>query len=127
MITAVYGNRGGLRRRRQANHLNLPAQSRFIPGSCVLVDGSLLHGFIYDGKSKGQQLLSCLLIFVSDGFPELFDMIAEDGSVSFVDRIPAQASSPLADRRFVLSHFFLLYGMAMIRYLGFHVNKGRSG
>ncbi len=70
--------------------------------------GSLLDGSIYNRESYGKQLLGRLFIFVRNGFPELLDVGAEKGSVSLVDDVTTQASSPLADCRFMMSHFYLL-------------------
>jgi len=90
------------------------------------VNGSLLDGSVYDRKSQGQQLLDRLFIFVRDGFPEFLDVGAEKGPVSFVDGVTTQASSPLADCRLMMGHFYLLSGSGMIRHLCFKVNKGKD-
>jgi hypothetical protein len=87
------------------------------------VDGPFLDRFIDEGKCLGKKLLGRFPVLVFDRLSQFFDLRAKNRFVAPVYRVPAEAVSPLALRRFVMSHVFLLYGTRILRYLPFSVNS----
>ena len=88
---------GVLFRRSGIDHFDLPAQSGFIPSTCIFMDRSLFDRYVYCGKCLGKEFFGFFAVLVCDRCSYGFYACPQDRFVSPVDQVPPKGSFPLAN------------------------------